>query len=238
MRPGSRRSWAGMPEHAPLPRSAGEGHAVPAPIRVSFEEGDDPENKRSSPNRWAGAAGGARRLTPPSGSRSCCTTCSACHSPNRDILDRSEAAAQKLASRARRRVRARPSQIASLRVSAARRPFFAASRDGDLDALSECSLPTSSYGSTGACYAPTHACAARCGGRGVAHSHLLHAVPVRQARACQRRCGGRAAPGGRVFSVMAFTVTDRKILQIDALVDPERLEQTHLSFPPVTDKRA
>jgi hypothetical protein len=30
---------------------------------------------------------------------------------------------------------------------------------------------------------------------------------------------------------MAFTVTDGKITQIDALVDPDRLAQLHLTFP-------
>jgi RNA polymerase sigma-70 factor (ECF subfamily) len=36
------------------------------------------------------------------------------------------------------------------------------------------------------------------------------------------------APAGRVFSVMAFIVTNGKIRQIDALVDPERLGQLNL----------
>lgn len=39
------------------------------------------------------------------------------------------------------------------------------------------------------------------------------------------------APGGRVFSVMAFTVTNGKITQIDALADPERLAQLDLALP-------
>ena len=38
------------------------------------------------------------------------------------------------------------------------------------------------------------------------------------------------APHGRAFSVMAFTVTNGKIVQIDALLDPERLEQLELSI--------
>ena len=48
--------------------------------------------------------------------------------------------------------------------------------------------------------------------------------------------GAIVAPPGRVFSVMAFTVTDGKIAQIDVLLDPERLEQLDLTMPPTTSK--
>jgi hypothetical protein len=37
--------------------------------------------------------------------------------------------------------------------------------------------------------------------------------------------GADVAPWGRVVSVMAFTVTNGRIVRIDALVDPERLAQ-------------
>jgi len=40
------------------------------------------------------------------------------------------------------------------------------------------------------------------------------------------------APYGRLFSVMAFTVTAGKVSQIDALLDPERLAQSDLIIPP------
>ena len=43
--------------------------------------------------------------------------------------------------------------------------------------------------------------------------------------------GAVVAPHGQLFSVMAFTVTDGKITQIDALVDPDRLAQLDLPFP-------
>jgi hypothetical protein len=39
-----------------------------------------------------------------------------------------------------------------------------------------------------------------------------------------------------VLSVMAFTVTNGKIVQIDVLLDPERLAQLDLSFPPIADE--
>jgi hypothetical protein len=43
--------------------------------------------------------------------------------------------------------------------------------------------------------------------------------------------GAVVAPRGRLFSVMAFTVTNGKITQIDALVDPERLAEFDLTLP-------
>lgn len=46
--------------------------------------------------------------------------------------------------------------------------------------------------------------------------------------------GAVVALPGRVFSVMAFTVANGTIAQIDVLLDPERLEQLDLSTPPTT----
>ena len=48
--------------------------------------------------------------------------------------------------------------------------------------------------------------------------------------------GAMVAPPDRLFSVMAFTVTNGKIAQIDVLLDPERLEQLDLSIPPTSGK--
>jgi hypothetical protein len=47
--------------------------------------------------------------------------------------------------------------------------------------------------------------------------------------------GAVVARHGRVFSVMAFTVTNGKIAQIDALLDPERLTQLDRSIAPTAD---
>ena len=43
--------------------------------------------------------------------------------------------------------------------------------------------------------------------------------------------GAVVAPGGQLFSVMAFTVTNGKIIRIDSLLDPERLAALELSVP-------
>jgi RNA polymerase sigma-70 factor (ECF subfamily) len=48
--------------------------------------------------------------------------------------------------------------------------------------------------------------------------------------------GAVVAPPGRAFSVMAFTVAEGKIAQIDVLLDPERLEKLDLSIPPTDGK--
>ena len=48
--------------------------------------------------------------------------------------------------------------------------------------------------------------------------------------------GAIVAPRDRVVSVMAFTVTNGKIVQIDALIDPKRLAQLDLGFPPIADE--
>jgi RNA polymerase sigma-70 factor (ECF subfamily) len=45
--------------------------------------------------------------------------------------------------------------------------------------------------------------------------------------------GAVVAPLGRLFSVMAFTTANGKIVQINALADPERLAQLELSIPPI-----
>ena len=58
-----------------------------------------------------------------------------------------------------------------------------------------------------------------------------------QAPATARVAGVVVAPHGRAFSVMAFTVKNGKIVQIDALLDPERLEQLELSIPPRIEHR-
>jgi len=55
------------------------------------------------------------------------------------------------------------------------------------------------------------------------------ACPVRTTGAGERRCGVVVAPGGRPFSVVGFTVTAGKIVEIDILADPARLRQLDLA---------
>jgi RNA polymerase sigma-70 factor (ECF subfamily) len=140
-------------------------------------------------------------------------------------LGRSEAAAQQLASRARRRVRDSPAPDRDLaRQRRVVDGFFAASRDGDFDALLEVLDPgvelridggvlraQASLRLTGADAVAAH----------TATYSKLH--PFVRPALVNGAAGAVVAPRGRVLSVMAFTVTNGRIVQIDALVDPERL---------------
>jgi RNA polymerase sigma-70 factor (ECF subfamily) len=156
------------------------------------------------------------------------------------VLDRSEAAAQQLASRARRRVRNSPEpngDIASQRrvVDA----FFAASRDGDFDALLEVLDPDVELRIDGGLMRAD--ASLRLHGADAVARHTgtySRLYPFIRPALVNGAAGAVVAPHGHVFSVMAFTVANGMIVQIDALLDPERLEQLELTIPAMTDKTA
>jgi RNA polymerase sigma factor (sigma-70 family) len=155
-------------------------------------------------------------------------------------LDRSEAAAQQLASRARRRVRNSPEpdrDLASQRrvVDA----FFAASRDGEFDALLELldsDVELRIDGGVIRAEASLRLHGADAVARHTATYAKLH--PFVRPALVNGAAGAVVVPHGRVFSVMAFCVVNLRIVQIDALLDPERLEQLDLGIPAMTDKHA
>ena len=62
-------------------------------------------------------------------------------------------------------------------------------------------------------------------GRAVTFGHL--APDVRPA-VVNGVAGAVVAPRGQAFSVMSFTVSDGRIVAIDVLVDPERLDRLDL----------
>jgi RNA polymerase sigma-70 factor, ECF subfamily len=155
------------------------------------------------------------------------------------VLHRSEAAAQQLASRARRRVRGSPQPDPDLaRQREVVGAFFAASRDGDFGALVAVLDPDVELRIDG-------------GALREEASLVLHGAQAVAAYSCtysklypfvipalvNGAAGAVVAPAGRVFSVMAFTVANGKIAQIDVLVDPERLGQLNLAIPPPRDQR-
>ena len=188
------------------------------PARAARARPDREPRGRARPR----AGGAARRLgrsraarrardcsTPPSGSRSCCTTCSRCRSTrSRPMVNRTPAAARQLASRARRRVQGAPEPDTDL---AGQREvvdaFFAAARDGDFDALVAVLDPDVVLRADGGALRSDVTRIVR-GAEEVAvgRDHLLPAVAVRAARARQRRRRGGRGAAGRLFSVMAFTV--------------------------------
>lgn len=155
------------------------------------------------------------------------------------VLDRSEAATQQLASRARRRVHNSPEPDRDL--SRQRRvvdAFFAASRDGDFDALLEVLDPDVELRIDGGIL---RADASRVlhGADAVARHTATYSTlyPFVRPALVNGAAGVVVAPDGRrVFSVMAFTVTNGKVVQIDALLDPERLEQLAFSIPSIADR--
>lgn len=149
-------------------------------------------------------------------------------------LDRSEPAAQQLASRARRRVQGSPEPDPDLaRQREVVDAFFAASRDGDFDALLAVLDPDVELRIDGGALRE-HASVRLRGAKAVAGhaTNYSQLYPYVRAALVNGAAGAVVAPRGRVFSVMAFTVTNGKITQIDGLVDPERLAQLDLAIPP------
>ena len=145
-------------------------------------------------------------------------------------LDRSEAAAQQLASRARRRVRDSPEPDRDLaRQRRVVDAFFAASRDGDFEALLEVLDPDVELRIDGGRLRADASLALRGADAVAAHTATyakLH--PFVRPALVNGAAGAVVAPRGRVMSVMAFTVTHGRIVQIDALLDPERLARLDL----------
>jgi RNA polymerase sigma-70 factor (ECF subfamily) len=149
------------------------------------------------------------------------------------MLERSTAAARQLASRARRRVQGAQLPTGTFDRAAQRRvvdAFFAAARSGDLDALVALLHPDAvlradggaGHGEATALVRGSAAVARRAATfsqpGAVVHAVLVNGTP-----------GAVVTKGGRVVSVMGFTVIDGKIDEIDILLDPARLDRLELS---------
>ncbi|HEX6422100.1 MAG TPA: sigma factor-like helix-turn-helix DNA-binding protein [Acidimicrobiales bacterium] len=141
------------------------------------------------------------------------------------IVGRSPAAARQLASRGRRRVQgAAPVPDADLgRQHEVVDAFFAAARDGDFDALVAVLDPDvvaradSGEGARGSVVVRGAAAVAA---RAITYARLS---PFARPALVNGTPGVVVAPGGRVTAVMAFTVSDGRIVEMDTLNDPERL---------------
>jgi RNA polymerase sigma factor (sigma-70 family) len=156
------------------------------------------------------------------------------------VLDRSENAAQQLASRARRRVQGAPEPDPDLaRQREVVDAFFAASRDGDFDALVAMLDPDVELRIDGGVRRQEASLVLRGAAAVAGHTATYSKLhPFVRPALVNGTAGAVIAPHGRLFSVMAFTVTNGKITQIDALLDPERLARLELSIPPIADKRS
>ncbi|MGQ0804349.1 MAG: RNA polymerase sigma factor SigJ [Actinomycetota bacterium] len=148
------------------------------------------------------------------------------------IVDRSPTAARQLASRARRRVQGE-ARVPDTDLSGQREvvdAFFAAARDGDFDALVAVLDPDVVIRSDGGVLRPAATRVVR-GAREVAAQALTFSrlSPFVRPALVNGAAGVVVAPGGRPFSVMGFTVRGGKIVEIDAIADPERLARLDLA---------
>jgi RNA polymerase sigma-70 factor (ECF subfamily) len=146
------------------------------------------------------------------------------------MVDRSPDAARQLASRARRRVRGAPAPDADL--PAQRRvvdAFFAAAREGDIEGLVAVLDPDVVLRSDGGASRPSTTVLLR-GARTIAERAVTYAglAPHVRPALVNGAAGVVVAPGGRPFAVMAFTVRGGRIVEIEALTDPERLARLEL----------
>jgi ketosteroid isomerase-like protein len=107
--------------------------------------------------------------------------------------------------------------------------FFAASRDGDFEGLLAVLDPDVELRIDGGALRAEASLRLR-GAEAVAANAATYSklYPFVHSALVNGAAGAVVAPRGRLFSVMAFTVTDGKISQIDALVDPERLSALNL----------
>ena len=147
------------------------------------------------------------------------------------MVGRSPDAARQLASRARRRVRGEaPAPDADLaeqrRVVDA---FFAAARDGDFEGLVAVLDPDVVVRADGG--AERHSTHEVRGAEAVAARAMTfaHLAPYVRPALVNGAAGVVVAPRGKPFSVMGFTVSGGKIVEIDALADPERLSRLDLT---------
>jgi RNA polymerase sigma factor (sigma-70 family) len=154
------------------------------------------------------------------------------------ILDRSEAAAQQLASRARRRLSGSPEPDHDLaRQREVVDAFFAASRDGDFEALIAVLAPDVELRVDGGLPRADASLLLRGADAVAGHTAAYSALyPHVRPALVNGAAGVVVAPRGLLFSVMAFTVANGKISRIDALVDPERLAALELPIPTKDDE--
>jgi RNA polymerase sigma factor (sigma-70 family) len=148
------------------------------------------------------------------------------------IVGRSAAAARQLASRARRRVHGAPT-VPEADLSRRREvveAFLAASRSGDLDALLAVLDPDVVVRADRAAV-PTGAPMELRGASAVAKNALAFSGRARIAQLAlvNGTVGIVAAPCGRLFIVLGFTIRRGKIIEIEVIADPERLRQLELA---------
>jgi RNA polymerase sigma factor (sigma-70 family) len=148
------------------------------------------------------------------------------------MVDRSPAAARQLASRARRRIQGAPEPADDpARQRQVVDAFFAAARGGDFDALVAVLHPDVVLRGDGGALRADATGIVR-GAENVAGNAVAFRAPGARLRSVlvNGAAGVVVDIDGRVTSLMAFTVVDGRVVEIDALVDPERLSRLDLAF--------
>jgi RNA polymerase sigma-70 factor (ECF subfamily) len=147
------------------------------------------------------------------------------------IVDKSPAATRQLASRARRRVQGAPASDGDVsRQRVIVEAFMAASRGGDFEALLELLDPDvllrADAGAATAEFAGPAVSKLVRGAKAVVEQALLFSrmAPYNQLALVNGVPGVITVVNDRLMGVMAVTVADGKITQIDILADLERLE--------------
>lgn len=145
-------------------------------------------------------------------------------------VDRTPAAARQLASRARRRVRGstpldQPDLERQRRVVDA---FLRAARDGVLDELVAVLAPDVVFRADAAAAALADGPARVVGATAVAATFAGRARAARAAL-IDGSIGVVVAPGGRLVVILEVTIEDGRIVGIDAVADPERLDTAELA---------
>jgi RNA polymerase sigma-70 factor (ECF subfamily) len=149
------------------------------------------------------------------------------------MVGRTPDAARQLASRARRRVhRVAPTPDPDLaQQRQVVNAFFAAARGGDFGALVAVLDPDVVLRSDGGVSRPKLSRSVR-GAEAVARSAQAGALPtaVLMPVLINGAAGVIVLVNGRPFTVMAFTVSNGKVAEIDVIADPERLSQLNLDL--------
>jgi RNA polymerase sigma-70 factor (ECF subfamily) len=148
------------------------------------------------------------------------------------MLERSPTAARQLASRARRRVKG-GAPVPSADLTRRRRvvdAFLAATRGGDFEALVALLHPDVVLRADKA-VVPTTEPIVILGAQTVAKGAMAATGRARFTGPAlvDGAVGLAMAPRGRLFLVLAFTITDDKITEIDVIADPDRLRQLGLA---------
>jgi RNA polymerase sigma factor (sigma-70 family) len=143
------------------------------------------------------------------------------------MVDRTPAAARQLASRARRRVKGAEIPAPDADIARQRQvvdAFFQAARAGNFAALLALLDPDVVLRSDAGAWRPTASAVIR-GAEAVARQARNIPTAVLRPVLVNGAAGVVVTIGGQPFAVMRFTVARGKILEIDAIADPERLRE-------------